>query len=141
MINNVSLFTFKVSQVKGALLVEGKDRSLAFHERATSKDVIEELNRMIKKGDENTVDRQQESHVALDKLDVQCWRPTGWVHVERDIDFNDPKVNEIFINENANFSTFQTTQNFCTLNNIYLCIEILSIRVCIGRYYLRSIND
>lgn len=45
---------------------------------------------MIRKGEEP-------SHVSsspLDQrpLDVACARPTGWVHVERDIDFTDPKV-------------------------------------------------
>ncbi|XP_071858610.1 uncharacterized protein isoform X2 [Bombus fervidus] len=79
-----------VSPARAPLLVEGRDRSLSFHERATSKDVIDELNRMIRKGEENTV--TQESQVPLEKLDLACCCPTGWVHVERDIDFTDPKA-------------------------------------------------
>ncbi|XP_033354558.1 uncharacterized protein LOC117236055 isoform X3 [Bombus vosnesenskii] len=79
-----------VSPARAPLLVEGRDRSLSFHERATSKDVIDELNRMIRKGEENTV--TQETQVPLEKLDLACCCPTGWVHVERDIDFTDPKA-------------------------------------------------
>lgn len=52
--------------------------------------MIDELNRMIRKGEENTV--TQETQVPLEKLDLACCCPTGWVHVERDIDFTDPKV-------------------------------------------------
>lgn len=74
------------------MLVDGKG-SLSFHERATSKDVIDELNRMIRSGEDNPA--RQESHVALEKLDLACCCPTGWVHVERDIDFTDPKVRSI----------------------------------------------
>ncbi|XP_054001450.1 uncharacterized protein LOC128888529 isoform X2 [Hylaeus anthracinus] len=72
------------------LLIEGRDRSLSFHERATSKDVIDELNRMIRKGEESTLN--QDNHLPLEKLDLACCCPTGWVHVERDIDFTDPKA-------------------------------------------------
>ncbi|XP_076754515.1 uncharacterized protein LOC143425524 isoform X2 [Xylocopa sonorina] len=79
-----------VSPARAPLLIEGRDRSLSFHERATSKDVIDELNRMIRKGEENTV--TQETQVPLEKLDLACCCPTGWVHVERDIDFTDPKA-------------------------------------------------
>ncbi|XP_029041690.1 uncharacterized protein LOC117605661 isoform X3 [Osmia lignaria lignaria] len=79
-----------VSPARAPLLVEGRDRSLSFHERATSKDVIDELNRMIRKGEEHTV--THESQVPLEKLDLACCCPTGWVHVERDIDFTDPKA-------------------------------------------------
>ncbi|XP_026670624.1 uncharacterized protein LOC108626429 isoform X2 [Ceratina calcarata] len=79
-----------VSPARAPLLVEGRDRSLSFHERATSKDVIDELNRMIRKGEENIV--TQETQVPLEKLDLACCCPTGWVHVERDIDFTDPKA-------------------------------------------------
>lgn len=74
--------------------MEGRDRTLSFHERATSKDVIDELNRMIRKGEENA-SANNESQVALEKLDLACCCPTGWVHVERDIDFTDPKVNRM----------------------------------------------
>lgn len=80
----------QVSPARATLLVEGRDRTLSFHERATSKDVIDELNRMIRKGEDNAV--TNESQVALEKLDLACCCPTGWVHVERDIDFTDPKV-------------------------------------------------
>ncbi|XP_043494918.1 uncharacterized protein LOC122519503 isoform X1 [Polistes fuscatus] len=79
-----------VSPARAPLLVEGRDRSLSFHERATSKDVIDELNRMIRKGEDSTV--SQDPQVALEKLDLACCCPTGWVHVERDIDFTDPKA-------------------------------------------------
>ncbi|KAK2576320.1 hypothetical protein KPH14_005681 [Odynerus spinipes] len=79
-----------VSPARAPLLVEGRDRSLSFHERATSKDVIDELNRMIRKGEDSTVG--PDSQVALEKLDLACCCPTGWVHVERDIDFTDPKA-------------------------------------------------
>ncbi|XP_015432280.1 PREDICTED: uncharacterized protein LOC107188496 isoform X2 [Dufourea novaeangliae] len=79
-----------VSPARAPLLVEGRNRSLSFHERATSKDVIDELNRMIRKGEENAL--THESQLPLEKLDLACCCPTGWVHVERDIDFTDPKA-------------------------------------------------
>ncbi|XP_043249779.1 uncharacterized protein LOC122395922 isoform X2 [Colletes gigas] len=79
-----------VSPARAPLLIEGRDRSLSFHERATSKDVIDELNRMIRKGEEHNLN--QETHLPLEKLDLACCCPTGWVHVERDIDFTDPKA-------------------------------------------------
>lgn len=69
-------------------------RAVSFHERATSKDVIDELNRMIKNGDETTTSAgNQENNEAatVTRLDEAC-RPTGWIHVEKDIDLNDPKV-------------------------------------------------
>ncbi|XP_077261197.1 uncharacterized protein LOC143896907 [Temnothorax americanus] len=83
-----------VSPARATLLVEGRDRSLSFHERATSKDVIDELNRMIRKGEDNTSTNiaNNDSQVQLEKLDLACCCPTGWVHVERDIDFTDPKA-------------------------------------------------
>ncbi|XP_011629535.1 uncharacterized protein LOC105422023 isoform X1 [Pogonomyrmex barbatus] len=81
-----------VSPARATLLVEGRDRTLSFHERATSKDVIDELNRMIRKGEDNTNNANNESQVHLEKLDLACCCPTGWVHVERDIDFTDPKA-------------------------------------------------
>ncbi|XP_015110307.1 uncharacterized protein LOC107036696 isoform X3 [Diachasma alloeum] len=80
-----------VSPARAPLLIEGQDRSISFHERATSKDVINELNRMIRKGEENQ-NQSQEQNVSIDKLDLACCCPTGWVHVERDIDFTDPKA-------------------------------------------------
>nr|XP_033325087.1 uncharacterized protein LOC117219772 [Megalopta genalis] len=78
-----------VSPARAPLLIEGRNRSLSFHERATSKDVIDELNRMIRKGEETLM---QDTQVPLEKLDLACCCPTGWVHVERDIDFTDPKA-------------------------------------------------
>lgn len=71
--------------------MEGRDRTLSFHERATSKDVIDELNRMIRKGEDNATTNMANNE-SLEKLDLACCCPTGWVHVERDIDFTDPKV-------------------------------------------------
>lgn len=83
----------QVSPARATLFVEGRDRTLSFHERATSKDVIDELNRMIRKGEDHTTTiTNNESQVVLEKLDLACCCPTGWVHVERDIDFTDPKV-------------------------------------------------
>lgn len=83
----------QVSPARATLLVEGRDRTLSFHERATSKDVIDELNRMIRKGEDNaTTNIANNEQVSLEKLDLACCCPTGWVHVERDIDFTDPKV-------------------------------------------------
>ncbi|XP_051157015.1 uncharacterized protein LOC127279006 isoform X3 [Leptopilina boulardi] len=79
-----------VSPARAPLLIEGRDRNLSFHERATSKDVIDELNRMIRKGEENSM--CQDTQVVLEKLDLACCCPTGWVHVEREIDFTDPKA-------------------------------------------------
>lgn len=71
-------------------IIEGPPhRAVSFHERATSKDVIDELNRMIKSGDENLVNHEGDNEKS--KLDQAC-RPTGWVHVEKDIDLTDPKV-------------------------------------------------
>ena len=82
--------------------------SVSFHERATSKDVIDELNRMIRKGEDGavsvssgssgTVAASSEGDTANAmgaKLDMACCCPTGWVHVERDIDFTDPKVSDL----------------------------------------------
>lgn len=89
--NNEYIIFVQVSPARATLLIEGRDRTLSFHERATSKDVIDELNRMIRKGEDNAV-ANNESHLSLEKLDLACCCPTGWVHVERDIDFTDPKV-------------------------------------------------
>lgn len=72
-------------------IIEGPPhRAVSFHERATSKDVIDELNRIIKNGDESNA-VQENNEVNNAKLDEAC-RPTGWIHVERDIDLTDPKV-------------------------------------------------
>lgn len=70
------------------VLVNGS-KNISFHEHATSKDVIEELNRMIRKGEDNG---EMETVNVGTNLDMACCCPTGWVHVERDIDFTDPKV-------------------------------------------------
>ncbi|KAL1490154.1 hypothetical protein ABEB36_012894 [Hypothenemus hampei] len=71
-------------------IIEGPPhRAISFHERATSKDVIDELNRMIKIGDENLVLPTNDSRNS--NLDKAC-KPTGWVHVEKDIDLTDPKA-------------------------------------------------
>lgn len=70
--------------------------SLAFPERATSKDVIDELNRMIQQGEDASSSTNNATGASTDdisRLDFACCCPTGWVHVERDIDFTDPKVN------------------------------------------------
>ncbi|XP_047107536.1 uncharacterized protein LOC124776545 [Schistocerca piceifrons] len=67
--------------------------AVSFHEHATSKDVIEELNRMIRKGEDGISGSENDvTAVGASKLDVACCCPTGWVHVERDIDFTDPKA-------------------------------------------------
>ncbi|XP_064211325.1 uncharacterized protein LOC661743 isoform X3 [Tribolium castaneum] len=72
-------------------IIEGPPhRAVSFHERATSKDVIDELNRMIKNGEEPNGDKE-EGLGAAKKLDEGC-RTTGWVHVEKDIDLTDPKA-------------------------------------------------
>lgn len=50
---------------------------------------------MIKSGDENPPNQQEsEAECEKAKLDQAC-RPTGWVHVEKDIDLTDPKVSKI----------------------------------------------
>lgn len=75
--------------LSGSSLIDGPPhRAVSFHERATSKDVIDELNRMIRKGEDAG---SQEENLENKCLDEAC-RPTGWVHVEKDVDLNDPKV-------------------------------------------------
>lgn len=54
----------------------------------TSKDVIEELNRMIRKGEESTGDAE----ITNTSPHQDTSYPTGWVRVHRDLDFTDPKV-------------------------------------------------
>ncbi|CAH1112727.1 unnamed protein product, partial [Psylliodes chrysocephalus] len=72
-------------------IIEGPPhRAVSFHERATSKDVIDELNRMIKSGDDLVLG-QDGAQDNGGKLDQAC-RSTGWVHVEKDIDLADPKA-------------------------------------------------
>ncbi|XP_059061784.1 uncharacterized protein LOC131854668 isoform X2 [Achroia grisella] len=76
-------------------IIVKQDHTLSFHEAATSKDVIEELNRMIRQNDTSTTsgvkteDRKEKTHAHKDGA---LWAPTGWVHVEKDIDFSDPKA-------------------------------------------------
>lgn len=70
-------------------------RAVSFHERATSKDVIDELNRIIRKGEDNG--SQEEILDKNRRLDEAC-RPTGWIHVEKTIDLNDPKVSKKLLN-------------------------------------------
>lgn len=36
---------------------------------------------------------KQEERSDKSHKDGALWAPTGWVHVEKDIDFSDPKVN------------------------------------------------
>lgn len=62
------------------------DTALSVHK--TSKDVIEELNRMIRKGDEGP--GEVESTNTSPHQDTSY--PTGWVRVHRDLDLTDPKV-------------------------------------------------
>ncbi|XP_069365493.1 uncharacterized protein [Maniola hyperantus] len=78
-----------------AIIVK-QENTLSFHEAATSKEVIEELNRMIRQSEggaavaEVKAEEQQEKPYA--QKDSALWAPTGWVHVEKDIDFSDPKA-------------------------------------------------
>ncbi|XP_050344909.1 uncharacterized protein LOC126769937 isoform X3 [Nymphalis io] len=77
-------------------IIVKQENTLSFHEAATSKDVIEELNRMIRQSEGATAateikgDEKQEKSYA--HKDNALWAPTGWVHVEKDIDFSDPKA-------------------------------------------------
>lgn len=38
-------------------------------------------------------ERQEKTYAQKDNA---LWAPTGWVHVEKDIDFSDPKVSKSF---------------------------------------------
>ncbi|XP_063377787.1 uncharacterized protein LOC134664971 isoform X1 [Cydia fagiglandana] len=71
-------------------IIVKQEHTLSFHEAATSKDVIEELNRMIRQS-EGASDVKSEDRGQAQK-DGALWAPTGWVHVEKDIDFSDPKA-------------------------------------------------
>ncbi|XP_044733100.1 uncharacterized protein LOC123295728 isoform X2 [Chrysoperla carnea] len=84
---------FASSGIPACSVIEGPpERAVSFHERATSKDVIDELNRMIRKSDDGTnVAESTDEKISSKKLDSCCYA-TGWVHVEKDIDFNDPKA-------------------------------------------------
>lgn len=71
---------------------------------ASSKDLIDQLNWMDGCGgahalfgsspEDDVVERRSPS--SSPDLDEACCCPTGWVHVERDIDFADPKVLVVF---------------------------------------------
>lgn len=78
------------SGLLGSSVIDGPPhRAVSFHERATSKDVIDELNRMIRKGEETNGPQEAENIEKNIKLDEAC-RPTGWIHVEKNL--TDPKV-------------------------------------------------
>ncbi|KAL0893595.1 hypothetical protein ABMA27_013776 [Loxostege sticticalis] len=72
-------------------IIVKQEHTLSFHEAATSKDVIEELNRMIRQSESSTSEVRSEDKTPAHK-DGALWAPTGWVHVEKDIDFSDPKA-------------------------------------------------
>ncbi|XP_034252637.1 uncharacterized protein LOC117652085 isoform X2 [Thrips palmi] len=103
------------ASVPSVLVCDANDKAVSFHENATSKDVIDELNRLIRKGEgeeaalpsalpaSGTVQRPRpqqgvavaapSSVEAASSVDAGAFCcPTGWVHVERDIDFTDPKA-------------------------------------------------
>ncbi|XP_045515508.1 uncharacterized protein LOC123708709 isoform X2 [Pieris brassicae] len=71
-----------------------QEHKLSFHEAATSKEVIEELNRMIRQSEGVTTEAKNEERTekTCSQKDNALWAPTGWVHVEKDIDFSDPKA-------------------------------------------------
>ncbi|GBP78999.1 hypothetical protein EVAR_63001_1, partial [Eumeta japonica] len=71
-------------------LIVRQEHTLSFHEAATSKDVIDELNRMIRQN-ENPSTRKKGIDAQPEHKDNELWAPTSWVHVEKDIDFSDPK--------------------------------------------------
>lgn len=80
------------STVPEPIVVKNGQR-YSFNESASSKDVIDELNRMIRKGEElSDAESGKGEERKSASLDDACCCPTGWVHVERDIDFTDPKV-------------------------------------------------
>lgn len=49
---------------------------------------------MIRKGEENSGNNEvvNETPCVFHSSDKALWKPSGWVHVEKEIDFNDPKV-------------------------------------------------
>ncbi|KAJ0180306.1 hypothetical protein K1T71_003710 [Dendrolimus kikuchii] len=75
-------------------IIVKQEHKLSFHEAATSKDVIEELNRMIRQSEGSAASGEVKLEERSDKShkDGALWAPTGWVHVEKDIDFSDPKA-------------------------------------------------
>lgn len=52
--------------------------------------------RMIRQSDATSTGSDARTEDRKDKMnahkDSALWAPTGWVHVEKDIDFSDPKV-------------------------------------------------
>ncbi|KAL4714175.1 hypothetical protein ACJJTC_008529, partial [Scirpophaga incertulas] len=72
-------------------IIVKQEHTLSFHEAATSKDVIEELNRMIRQSEGPTSSVTKVERAGKQR-DAALWAPTGWVHVEKDIDFSDPKA-------------------------------------------------
>ncbi|XP_052737679.1 uncharacterized protein LOC112047515 isoform X2 [Bicyclus anynana] len=78
-----------------AIIVK-QENTLSFHEAATSKEVIEELNRMIRQSESGAaiaeVKNEERQEKTYSQKDSALWAPTGWVHVEKDIDFSDPKA-------------------------------------------------
>lgn len=121
-----------VSRSVSVLVCDADDKAVSFHESATSKDVIDELNRMIRKGEGDAGEEEavtpgchparprprtpalSSGEVApptgsgsgtaamagsVDGAALSC--PTGWVHVERDIDFTDPKVSAFVDGDSA----------------------------------------
>lgn len=115
-----SLETSNEPEIGKPVIIRG---TCCFNDKATSKDVIEELNKMIRKSDEITPNNNK-SQGDIKPLDVSCCCPTGWVHVERgDIDFADPKVRykiiitrQIFIHvDNVN-----KQKHFCLLLNFFI---------------------
>ncbi|XP_037295610.1 uncharacterized protein LOC115450491 isoform X3 [Manduca sexta] len=93
-------------------IIVRQEHKLSFHEAATSKDVIEELNRMIRQSEVTPPGSDTKSEErgssgsegsggagsvggvqgAAGQRDAALWAHTGWVHVEKDIDFSDPKA-------------------------------------------------
>ncbi|CAB3234660.1 unnamed protein product [Arctia plantaginis] len=75
-------------------IIVKQEHTLSFHEAATSKDVIEELNRMIRQSESAVCGGSSASGDARgdEQRDSALWAHTGWVHVEKDIDFSDPKA-------------------------------------------------
>lgn len=66
---------------------------------------------MIRKGEDGLGNSDNEAPSGqTSNLDKALWCPTGWVHVEREIDFSDPKVS----------LHFQHTLNLfdCQLNQV-----------------------
>ncbi|VVC95345.1 unnamed protein product, partial [Leptidea sinapis] len=84
----------QASCVPESIIVK-QEHTLSFHEAATSKEVIEELNRMIRQSEGavlSEVRNEEKPEKAQVQKDNALWTHTGWVHVEKDIDFSDPKA-------------------------------------------------